>query len=170
MPLLRAGRLARCDRRFVGDDDPVEDWGTVIISPSRLLRDFAAAPGAAGLAVRMAPPDRVEAVAPYLSAIVLIEVEFPKYTDGRGYSTAQLLRRRYGFMGELRAVGDVLRDQLAHMDRSGFDSMTVAFSDAEATHEAAVSELSLVYQPAADDRLSVFQLRARSANGDGRDG
>ena len=68
------------------------------------------------------PADRVEDVAGELASFNLIAVNFPKFVDGRGYSTAALLRQRYGYTGELRAVGDVLHDQLFFMRRVGFDS------------------------------------------------
>ncbi|MDH4561446.1 DUF934 domain-containing protein [Pseudomonas sp. BN411] len=72
------------------------------------------------------PDDEVEPLAPLLSeALPLIAVEFPSFRDGRGYSQAYLLRVRLGWRGELRAVGDVLRDQLSHMRQCGFDAFAV---------------------------------------------
>ena len=68
------------------------------------------------------PADRVEDVAGELASFNIIAVNFPKFVDGRGYSTAALLRQRYGYTGELRAVGDVLHDQLFFMRRVGFTS------------------------------------------------
>ena len=65
-------------------------------------------------------------VADSLEAFSLIAVNFPQFTDGRGYSTARLLRERYGWSGELRAIGDVLRDQLFYLSRCGFDSFLLA--------------------------------------------
>ena len=68
------------------------------------------------------PGEAVEDVADDLAHFALIAVNFPKFVDGRGYSTASLLRQRYGYTGELRAVGDVLHDQLFFMQRVGFDA------------------------------------------------
>jgi len=68
------------------------------------------------------PDERVEDVAGDLEYFIVIAVNFPKFVDGRGYSTASLLRQRYAYQGELRAVGDVLHDQLFFMQRVGFDS------------------------------------------------
>lgn len=68
------------------------------------------------------PDERVEDIATDLDYFVVIAVNFPKFVDGRGYSTASLLRQRYKYQGELRAVGDVLHDQLFFMQRVGFDS------------------------------------------------
>jgi uncharacterized protein (DUF934 family) len=64
-------------------------------------------------------------ILPWLPALKLIAIEFPKFTDGRGYSLARLLRERHGFRGELRAVGDVLRDQIFLMHRCGFNAFEV---------------------------------------------
>ena len=69
--------------------------------------------------------DDPEALQPFLSSLPLIAIDFPSFRDGRGYSQAYLLRTRLGWRGELRAVGDVLRDQLAHMRQCGFDAFAV---------------------------------------------
>lgn len=77
-------------------------------------------PACAG--VWLGPDDEPEAVLPWLADIPLIAIRFPVFTDGRGYSLARLLRSRHGYTGELRAVGDVLRDQLYFLQRCGFDA------------------------------------------------
>lgn len=69
--------------------------------------------------------DEPEALQPFLASLPLIAIDFPSFRDGRGYSQAYLLRTRMGWRGELRAVGDVLRDQLAHMRQCGFDAFAV---------------------------------------------
>ena len=76
--------------------------------------------GCAG--VWLGPDDELDAVLPWLADIPLIAIRFPVFTDGRGYSLARLLRSRHGYTGELRAVGDVLRDQLYFLQRCGFDA------------------------------------------------
>ena len=110
-------------------------------------------------AVRLMPDDDPSALAPFLKDIELIEISFPRYADGRGYSQAQLLRRRLGYKGELRAVGDVLRDQLLFMLRSGFDAFELGRSDAADAFAAACKEYSAFYQPAADGEVGVFARR-----------
>jgi len=77
-------------------------------------------PACAG--VWLGPDDEPEALLPWLADIPLIAIRFPVFTDGRGYSLARLLRSRHGYTGELRAVGDVLRDQLYFLQRCGFDA------------------------------------------------
>jgi uncharacterized protein (DUF934 family) len=99
------------------------------------------------------------AIADDLAHFALIAVNFPKFTDGRGYSTARLLRERYGWTGELRAVGDVLRDQLFYMARVGFDAY--ALRDDQNVDEAlkAFRDFSEVYQTAADQPQPLFRRR-----------
>ena len=77
-------------------------------------------PACAG--VWLGPDDEPQSVLPWLADIPLIAIRFPVFTDGRGYSLARLLRSRHGYTGELRAVGDVLRDQLYFLQRCGFDA------------------------------------------------
>lgn len=110
------------------------------------------------IGVRLSPADDPHDLAPFLDRIALIEIDFPKYVDGRGYSQAQLLRRRLGYDGELRAVGHVLRDQILYMNRSGFDAYQTTRADL-ANVLNALDEYSAVYQPAADGQLSVFSRR-----------
>jgi len=110
------------------------------------------------LAVRLSPEDDPSELVPYLGKLSRIEIDFPKYTDGRGYSQAQLLRRRYGYTGELRAVGHVLRDQILYMHRSGFDAYEPTRADLSSVMEA-LGEYSAYYQPAADGARSVFARR-----------
>lgn len=94
--------------------------------------------------------------------LALIAVRFPKFTDGRGYSIARLLRR-LGWKGELRAVGDVLRDQLFYMTRCGFDAFALRADQDAQSALTAFSDFSLAYQPAIDDgvRLGSLQPGAR---------
>ncbi len=110
------------------------------------------------LGVRLQPGDDPHALAPYLDRLSLIEIAFPKYTDGRGYSTAQLVRRRLGYRGELRAVGQVLMDQLLYMHRSGFDAFETQRAPLASCKEA-LGEFSSFYQPACDRTRHVFARR-----------
>ncbi|MEM6834547.1 MAG: DUF934 domain-containing protein [Sphingomonadales bacterium] len=111
------------------------------------------------LGVRLSPDTEVEALADRLDQIALIEVDFPAYTDGRGYSQARVLREHMGFQGELRAVGDVLIDQLRFMKRCGFDVAVLADHVDPDDAEAALKRYGVWYQPAADDRPPAHRLR-----------
>lgn len=109
-------------------------------------------------AVRLEPGDEARDLLPYLDRLKLIEVNFPAYTDGRGYTSARVLREA-GYAGELRAVGDVLVDQLAYMRRCGFDSFAPDHPLNAADAEAAMARYAEVYQPTVDGRAPVWKLR-----------
>ncbi len=115
-------------------------------------------PGTVGL--RLSPADELDAIVPELPTLSLVAVEFPKFTDGRGYSLARLLRERHGYRKELRAVGHVLRDQLFYMHRCGFDAFELAPGKSVTDALAAFGELSVRYQAAADDPRPLFRRRA----------
>ncbi|MEZ5937837.1 MAG: DUF934 domain-containing protein [Hyphomonadaceae bacterium] len=164
MPLLKNGRLAEDAWAFAPDDADLAVGGCITVSLSRFLAETDALTARnEGIGVRLAPADDPSLLSDHLDRLQLIEVEFPKYVDGRGYSIAQLLRRRLGYSGELRAVGQVLRDQLAYMTRCGFDALMFETSDAEAGYAAALAEFSEAYQATADGRATVFEKRARAS-------
>ena len=106
------------------------------------------------------PAELVDAIE-YLSVIA---VNFPKFTDGRGYSIAALLRSRYGFKGELRAIGDILRDQLFYLQRVGFDAFKVR-ADRD-IHDAvkAFADFSETYQGSIDQPLPLFRRRTAAVS------
>lgn len=162
MPLLKYGRVIDDPWHFVGDEDSLPAEGHVVVSFKRWTaeRDSLLARGWP-LGVRIEPADLVEALAPDLARLELIEVDFPKFNDGRGYSTARLLRQRYRYQGEVRAVGRVLRDQLLYLHRCGFDAFEITREDAIETWLKAVSEFGAWYQRGADDRQTVNGLRHR---------
>lgn len=112
------------------------------------------------LGVWLAPDEEPADLAADFDKISLIGVDFPVFRDGRGYSTARLLRERYGWQGELRAIGDVLRDQLNFMFRCGFDAYAVR-ADKD-IHDAlrAFEEFSVKYQGAFDTPQPLFRCRA----------
>jgi uncharacterized protein (DUF934 family) len=99
------------------------------------------------------------AIADDLAHFALIAVNFPKFTDGRGYSTARLLRERYGWRGELRAIGDVLRDQLFYMARVGFDAYVLREDQNVDDALKAFHDFSEVYQTAVDQPQPLFRRR-----------
>lgn len=105
--------------------------------------------------------DRVEDIVGDLDYFIVIAVDFPKFVDGRGYSTASLLRQRYHYEGELRAVGDVLHDQLFFLKRVGFDAYALK-GDKNAVQAIAkgFSTFSDAYQASTDQPLPRFRRRA----------
>jgi uncharacterized protein (DUF934 family) len=109
--------------------------------------------------VWLAPEDAPEDLAPDLAHLALVAVHFPKSADGRGYSTAALLRTRHGYQGELRAFGDVGRDQLQDLSRCGFDAFSLApHRDPEAAL-AGLAGFTHRYQGSVDDPVPLFRKR-----------
>ncbi len=109
-------------------------------------------------AVRLEPGDDARDLLPHLDRIRLIEVNFPSFTDGRGFSSARVLREA-GYTGELRAVGELPVDHLGHLRRCGFDSFAPDIPLNPADAEAALARWEHVYQPAADGRVPIWNLR-----------
>ncbi len=108
--------------------------------------------------VRLEPDEDARALLPYLGRLALVEIAFPGYRDGRGYSAARILREA-GYDGELRAQGDVLVDQIAFMRRCGFDSFAPEKPLDPAVVEASLARYEHVYQKAADGAVPVWKLR-----------
>ena len=109
-------------------------------------------------AVRLESDEDARALLPHLGRLALIEIAFPKFRDGRGYSSARILREA-GFTGELRAQGDVLVDQLPFMRRCGFDSFVPDAAIDGSVLARALARFGEVYQKAADGRLPVWARR-----------
>jgi len=113
------------------------------------------------LGVWLATHERAEELQNDLTRFAVIAVDFPKFADGRGYSIAYHLRSRLGYRGELRAIGDVLRDQLFYMQRVGFDAFALR-ADKD-IHEAlkSLSDFSISYQASVDQPSPLFKRVAR---------
>jgi uncharacterized protein (DUF934 family) len=113
----------------------------------------------APLGVRLRSDQSPETIAEDLDRFHVVALEFPAFRDGRAYSYARLLRERYGYTGELRAVGEVLMEQLHFMLRTGFDAFEIEAEDPLAQFRAALEDFSVWYQPTGDGRDTVMQLR-----------
>jgi len=163
MALIKAGK--RVEDPFVDASgaDAIPPSGSVIVSLAQwqAQRDALLARGTP-LGIRLHSDQSPEAIADDVQHFAVIALEFPKFRDGRAYSYARLLRERYGFKGELRAVGDVLMEQLFFMLRTGFDAFDVQQSpDPVAAFETALKDFSVWYQPTGDGRPTAMQLRHR---------
>ena len=110
--------------------------------------------------LRLEPQDDPAAFADRIVSAARIEVNFPKFGDGRGFSIARLLRERHGYKGELRAVGEVARDHLYYMEQCGFDAFLLR--DGEDVEEAlaAFDDFSEAYQATAAQPVPLFRRRA----------
>ncbi|MDA5193145.1 DUF934 domain-containing protein [Govanella unica] len=110
-----------------------------------------------GIGVQLEPGDHPEQIAEDLHRFSVVACNFPSFRDGRGYSYARLLRERYGFTGEVRAVGDVLRDQLFYMARCGFNAFEMRPDRSIEDALKAFGDFSVTYQNAADTELPNFR-------------
>ena len=146
--------------QHLDDEAAIPESGPITVSLSRFgaERESLIARGDVGLRVKST--ETAEDAQRWLPDVSRIALEFPSFTDGRAYSTARLLRDKYGFEGELRAIGDVLRDQVFFMRRCGFDVLEVR-ADRDANDAlVGLDEFSVTYQAAADGRLPIY-LRDR---------
>ncbi|MBL6955189.1 MAG: DUF934 domain-containing protein [Alphaproteobacteria bacterium] len=171
MALIKHGRLVEDiwhDTDDLADAQALAPLGPVIVSLEtwQQHRDTILALGGV-IGLRLAPGQTPDLVAADIHRFELITLEFAKFTDGRAYSLARLLRERHGFKGELRAVGQVLRDQLTFMLRCGFDSFSV---DTQ-RHAQAILDTTAAfahwYQPALDGGTTIPALRRRTLEGPG---
>jgi uncharacterized protein (DUF934 family) len=164
MPLVKAGKIVDDQYVRVLDDAPLPDGVPVLLTAARFLAD------ARELVERDAPigviwpnDHRVAELAPWIDRLSLIALVFPKFKDGRAYSQSRLLRERYGFRGELRATGDVLRDQFQFLLRAGFDAFEVKKPADAAVFAEAAARFSVFYQPGADGGLPALRQRLQGA-------
>ena len=160
MPLITVDGLREDGFARLADDAPLPD-GAVLVSFSRFQteRDALIARNAA-LGVMLKSEESPERLGEDVHRFSLIALEFPKFRDGRAFSWARMLRTRFHFRGEIRAVGDFLFDQIAYQRRVGFDAWEVAEGFALEDLDRALSEIRNVYQPSADGRMTIRQLRA----------
>ena len=160
MPLVRNGKIATDAFVHVADDAPLPDDGAILLSALRFLGDPEALVRRAGKTGVIWPNNRdLDDLVPYLDRLAVVALVFPTFRDGRAYTQARLLRERHGYRGELRATGQVLRDQFVFMLRAGFDALEAKKqSDAEA-FAATVKRYSVFYQPTGDGRLTALHRR-----------
>ena len=114
----------------------------------------------AGEVIRLEPADDPASVADRLAGAARVEVNFPKFGDGRGFSIARLLRERYGYKGELRAVGEVARDHLHAMEQCGFDAFQMREGEDAQEVLGAFSDFTDIYQATAAQPVPLFRRRA----------
>lgn len=169
MQLVRNGRVSADRYVRVLDDAPLPDGVPVIVPAARFLAD-AEELSRRGTAVGVSWPNdrRVAELAPHLHWLSLVALTFPKFKDGRAYSQARQLRERYGFRGELRATGEVLRDQFLFLQRAGFDAFEVKKEADAVAFEEASRRYSVFYQPTGDGRTTALRARLGRARSEAR--
>jgi len=160
MPLVKKGAVVTDVYVHVGDDAEIPVDGAVLIPAERFLSDPDALLARSSPTGVIWPNNRdLDKLVPYLGRLAAVALVFPTFRDGRAYSQARLLRERYGYKGELRATGQVLRDQFVIMLRAGFDSFEVK-KDADAeVFAATVKRYSVFYQPTGDGRVTALHRR-----------
>lgn len=166
MPLIKDGQLSDDSWTHVAEGTTPPAEGALLVSYATWTehRDTLSRRNAP-LGIRLDSDQPPVLIADDIDRFDLIALDIPVFKDGRAYSYARLLRERYGYAKELRAVGNVLRDQYHFLHRCGFDSFEVADDAAAQAWWEALSEISHAYQPAADSRHPVLALRRAAAAG-----
>jgi uncharacterized protein (DUF934 family) len=154
---LRFGTHAQRNWVFAGED-ALPDGGAVVVPLSRLA-EVLAKNNLEAIGVRILPGEDVRLLKDHLAHFALIELTFPAYRDGRNYSSARILRDQLGYNGEIKAIGDVLVDQLHFMRRCGIDTLELHPSVKVETAKRALDRFVDVYQAASDGRTAVWQKR-----------
>lgn len=167
MQLVKDGAVLEDPYLRILDGEPLPEGYAVLVPAERLLTDADEFAGRTEKAGVLWPNNRpVSELSPHLNLVALVALHFPTFRDGRAYSQARLLRERYNFRGELRATGDVLRDQYLFMRRAGFDAFEVKKPADVPFFAKDVATFTSVYQPAADRHITASQERheANAAN------
>jgi uncharacterized protein (DUF934 family) len=162
LALLRNGRVETDSFTDVSNDDSIPAAGSIIVSLVQ-WRDHRDALTAREepLGIVLHSDEKPESIADDIERFAVIALDFPAFRDGRAYSYARLLRDRYNYQGELRAVGDVLLEQLHFMHRVGFNSFQIESDDAAKAWAVAAADINVWYQTTGDGRNSVIRLRHR---------
>jgi uncharacterized protein (DUF934 family) len=158
MPLVKGGKIVGDPFALVADGAELPQ-GCVLVSAARFLENPEALLKRGKVGVIWPNSRDVDDLVPYLDRLAAVALVFPTFRDGRAYSQARLLRERYSYRGELRATGQVLRDQFVFMLRAGFDAFDVKKqADAEAFAQT-VQRYSVFYQPTGDGKLTALHRR-----------
>jgi len=160
MQLVKHGRITTDLFVHIADGAELPGDGAILVPAARFLEDPEALLKRDGKVGVIWPNNRdLDDLVPYLDRLAAVALVFPSFRDGRAYSQARLLRERHGYDGELRATGQVLRDQFVFMSRAGFDAFEVK-KDADADAFAAtVKRYSVFYQPTGDGRVTALHRR-----------
>ena len=163
IPLVKNGEITPDPWTHIADGEDAPLDAPIIVSTDRWNAERASLVHRnAPIGIRLRNDQLPDELGEDLYRFGVVAIEFPAFKDGRAYSQARLLRERYRFTGEVRAFGDVLRDQLLFMQRCGIDAFEIRkLADAEA-FRSTIGEISVFFQPAADDRRPVTALRNRA--------
>jgi len=158
--LIKSGQFAADPFAQTGEDTALPD-GAVLVSLKRFQKDRETLLARnTPIGVQLKAEENPELLGEDLDRLSLVALEFPKFRDGRAFSWARMLRTRLGFTGEIRAVGDFLYDQINYQHRVGFDAWSVPDDFTIEKFRQALSEMTNVYQPSADGKKTIRDLRA----------
>ena len=168
MPLVKNANIVADPFVHVVDGAELPGDGAILVSAERFLADPETLSRRASKTGVIWPNNRdIAELVPYLDKLATVALVFPTFRDGRAYSQARLLRERYNYRGELRATGQILRDQFVFMLRAGFDSFEVKKqADAEAFMQTA-KRYSVFYQPTGDGRITALHRRMQLRHSEG---
>jgi len=162
MPLLKDGKLIDDPWTHLPDEVAIPASGPVIVGLKRWREERdVLLKRKDPVGVRLQSDHVAGDVGDDLDSLGVVALAFPVYRDGRAYTNARRLRERHGFKGEIRAIGNVLRDQYLFMQRCGFDALEVKEGETEEDWEKATNAFSDFYQPASDGIETVIQQRHR---------
>ena len=149
MPLIKNGQYVEDGWTRIEGEAPVPDEGDVLIDAVRLKDDPQAVlrPRNGRLGVLLMNTVEAQQLAPHLSQLALVALEFPSFNDGRAFSQARVLRHTLGFMGEIRATGKPMADQAGHLMRCGFDCFEASARQPLEVWQRALGAVQAVYQP-----------------------
>ena len=164
--IIRDGAIVNDDWTLIASDHDTALPNGKLIVPLKVwaLRKTELLARAEPIGVWLDGHGDVATLADSVDQLALIAINFPKFADGRGYSAAALLRTRYGFKGELRAIGDVLRDQIFYMQRVGFNAFAARADKDIVDALRALTDFSETYQGATDQPVPLFRRRAHPAS------
>lgn len=146
--IYRNGVFGPDEWAVLDDEADLPEGGNVLVSLERFLALDGSAPEGLELAVVIRAGEKAERLVAHLADLPMVAIDFPKFSDGRGYSSARLLREKFGYKGELRAVGDVLIDQIPFMIRCGVDSFEITHAPTRrALEEDRLNEVPVYLQP-----------------------
>ena len=158
--LIKSGAYAQDGFAPVADDGALPD-GAVLVSLARFQKERdSLLERNTPIGVKLQSGENPELLGADVSRLSLVALEFPKFRDGRAFSWARILRTRMGFTGEIRAVGDFLYDQVNYQHRVGFDAWEVPDHFTLLMFNRALTEMTDVYQPSADGKKTIRELRA----------
>ena len=160
LPFIRDGQIVGNDWLTLADDTSLPAAGRVIVSLARWRKEREALLASTWeVGVRIPNTDDVAALWPELENRPLIAVDFPKWGDGRAFSQARVLRERFAFKGEIRATGDVARDQLQFMQRCGINAFELRADQDPALCLKSLNDFDIAYQHATDKLQNVWATR-----------